>query len=93
MANLKSSKKDTRRIARHRARNIPQKTRLRNLAKTIRALGNGGELEGAREALRQFYVYLDRAARTRLIHPRRAARYKSRSAIFLNKIEKTSQAS
>ena len=89
MANLKSSKKDVRRIQRHRASNIPQKTRLRNLAKTIHVLATGGETEGAKEALRMYYVYLDRAARKRLIHPKRAARYKSRSSILINNLSKT----
>ena len=80
MANIKSSKKDIRRIKRRCERNVPQKTRLRNLAKKVYALVRNGDLEQASVTLRLYYRYVDRAARKHLIPRGRAKRYKSRAA-------------
>ncbi len=92
MANLKASKKDVRRIQKRRLRNIPQKTRLRTLGKSIYDLISKGDTEGARKFLDIYYRYLDRAGRKRLIPPRRAYRYKSRAAKFLNESTKKDSA-
>ena len=92
MANLKSSKKDIRRIKRRYARNVPQRTRLRNLAKKTRGLVVQGELEQAQTSLRLYYRYLDRGARKHLIPKGRAERYKSRvtKLLYAESIKKTS---
>ncbi len=89
MANLKASKKDVRRIKRRRERNIPQRSRIRNLGKRVYTLIAEGELEEARKFLPIYYRFLDRAGRKNLIHPRRAYRYKSRAAKLLHQAEKT----
>ena len=83
MANLDSSRKDVRRIKRRHARNVPQKSRLRNLAKKVYGLTAMGEFDEAEEALNLYYKHLDRASRQNLIPPRRACRYKSNTAKFL----------
>ena len=84
MANLKSSQKDVRRIKRRRSRNIPQRSRLRTLAKKVYGLVAMGEFEEAEKTLSLYYKHLDRAGRQNLIPQRRAWRYKSRTAKFLH---------
>jgi len=85
VANIKSSKKDSRRIERRRALNRPQKTRLRTLQKKILKLVAENKLDEARETFRSYTTYLDRAGKRNLIHHRQADRKKSRMALFLNK--------
>ncbi len=83
MANIKSSKKDIRRIKKRRARNIPQKTRLRSFAKKFYLLIEQEDWAAAQRALALYHSYLDRAARRSLIPAARAKRKKSRSARML----------
>ena len=90
MANLKSSKKDIRRIKRRREQNIPKKTRLRNLGKKIYNLVAQGEFEEASSQLQIYYKLLDRASRISLLPERRVARYKSRAAKLIEKHKKIS---
>ena len=72
MANLKSSKKDVRRIETRSARNRGVKSRLKSLAKKAAAPGAG-------EEDRRVYVSaLDRAAKSGVIHENRAKRQKSK---------------
>ena len=85
MANIKSSKKDIRRIKRRRERNMAQKSRLRTYDKKIRTLIAEGEIEEAKEEFKLFSAYLDRAGKNNLIHHRQADRRKSRMALLLNK--------
>ncbi len=91
MANLKSSKKDVRRIKKRQANNIPQRSRLRNLGKKLRFLIGEGELEEAAKTLRLYYTYLDRAGCKHLIPKGRAQRYKSRGAKLLYQAQKDQQ--
>ncbi|MBX7059261.1 MAG: 30S ribosomal protein S20 [Leptospirales bacterium] len=85
MANIKSSKKDIRRIKRRHALNTSQRSRLRTLDKKIRRLAGEGLLDEARLALREYSGALDRAGRRNLIHPSQASRRKSRMQLFLNR--------
>jgi small subunit ribosomal protein S20 len=85
VANIKSSKKDVRRIKRRNALNVQQRSRLRTYDKKIRRLVGEGNLTEARS---QFSVYsglLDRAGRRHLIHASQADRRKSRMAQLLNR--------
>jgi small subunit ribosomal protein S20 len=80
MANLKSSKKDIRRTARRTARNQTRRTQIQTAIKVVRSAASP---EAAQGALRELTVLLDRGAREKLIHWRKAARQKSRMAAFL----------
>ncbi|MCS7204153.1 MAG: 30S ribosomal protein S20 [Leptospiraceae bacterium] len=88
MANLKSSKKDIRRIERRRERNKAQKSRIKNLRKKIIKLLEEKKIEEAKIAFRDYCRYLDRAAKRNLIHWKQASRKKSRAALLINKKEK-----
>lgn len=75
MANLKSSKKDLRRIAKRRARNLGTKSALKTYVKKARAAA-GSDAENP--TLRVAVKALDKAAKRGIIHPNQAARRKSR---------------
>lgn len=74
MANLKSSKKDIRRIARRTERNTAARSRLKTLRK--RAVGD----EAAVESLSSYASGLDKAVKSGIIHPNKASREKSKIA-------------
>lgn len=71
MANLKSSKKDIRRIARRTERNTATKSRLKTLRK--KALGE------AQDADKSAYASaLDKAVKAGVVHKNKASREKSK---------------
>ncbi|MCC5842030.1 MAG: 30S ribosomal protein S20 [Opitutales bacterium] len=73
MANLKSSKKDIRRISRRTVRNQAVKSRLKTLRKkTV------GEPSDANKAA--YASALDKAVKTGVVHPNKVAREKSKMA-------------
>lgn len=84
MANIKSSKKDIRRIERRHALNVQQRSRLRTLDKKIRRLVGEGAVDEAKSAFQEYSGYLDRAGRRHLIHPSQANRRKSRMQKLIN---------
>ena len=73
MANLKSSKKDIRRIARRTERNTVQKSRLKTLRKKVI-----GECEASDSVA--YASALDRAVKSGVIHSNKANREKSKLA-------------
>jgi small subunit ribosomal protein S20 len=73
MANLKSSKKDIRRIARRTERNTVQKSRLKTLRK--KSLGDCAAADAT-----VYASALDRAVKTGVIHQNKANREKSKLA-------------
>ena len=83
MANLKSSKKDLRRIAKRKARNQSTKTALKTFVKKVKLATDG---ESAQVALLVASSALDKAAKRGIIHKNQAARRKSRAAKAANKI-------
>jgi small subunit ribosomal protein S20 len=78
LANTESAKKRIRSSHKKRARNIRFRTAARTYVKKTRKFIAAGELESADEAARQAVITLDKAARKGIIHPRNAARRKSR---------------
>lgn len=88
MANLKSSKKDLRRIAKRRTRNQGTKTALKTFVKRVR---NSADAKSATDALLTASSALDKAAQKGIIHKNQAARRKSRAAKAANKIVAQSQ--
>lgn len=78
MANTAQARKRVRQAERSRQRNASQRSMLRTYVKRVFAALNGGDKEGATNALRQATPVLDSMARKGLIHKNKAARYKSR---------------
>lgn len=81
MANLKSSKKDLRRIAKKRVRNQQTKSALKTFVKKVRVADEAT----VGEALVRAVKALDKAAQRGIIHKNQAARRKSRIAKAANK--------
>jgi small subunit ribosomal protein S20 len=79
MANLKSSEKDVRRIARRTVRNTAQKSQLKTLAKNVIALA-GKKDPALTAAARTYIAALDKAVKKNLIHANKAARHKAQVA-------------
>lgn len=80
MANLRSSKKDIRRIAKKRARNQEVRTSLKTYVKKVRVASEEGDKEKIAEALRLATKNLDKAVQRGIIHKNQASRRKSRIA-------------
>ena len=78
MANTKSAKKRIRQIEKRTARNRHYISGSRTHVKRVRKLIAEGKLDQAEEAAREAYSILDKAARKHVLHPRNAARRKSR---------------
>ena len=85
MPRIKSAKKAHRQAVVNTERNRAQRSRLRSALKRVRTATNA---EAARSAYASAVQLLDRAARTRLIHPNNAARHKSRLAAAVKRITK-----
>ncbi len=80
MANIKSSMKDIRRIAKRTAHNRHVRTRLKTLQKNFKDAAGKENPEAVKEAARAYVSALDKAAKRRIIHPNRASRHKSECA-------------
>ena len=73
---LKSSKKKMRRDKRRTAQNDLKKQVLKSMVKTMRRMPDA-------DNLKQVFSNLDKNAKTKLIHPNKAARLKSRLSKLL----------
>ncbi len=78
MANIQSAKKRIRQNAKRRERNRHYRAAARTYVKKTRAHIAAGEIEEAEETAQLAVKTLDKAARKGIIHPRNAARRKSR---------------
>lgn len=78
MANIRSQIKRNRQNETRRRRNQAVRSELKTRAKTVLATADGGDAEAAAAALRLAQSRLDVAAARRVLHPRTAARRKSR---------------
>ncbi|MBL8155252.1 MAG: 30S ribosomal protein S20 [Anaerolineae bacterium] len=78
MANHKSALKRQRQNEKRREHNRVFRNRVRTIVKKARLETTDGEVESAREATRTAIRELDMAASRGTIHPRNAARRKSR---------------
>lgn len=85
MPNHKSTWKRLRQDKKRRERNVTEKSRLRTTVKKLRATCAEGESEQAKAELVKSASLLDKAAKRRTIHPRTAARKKSRLQRLVNK--------
>lgn len=82
MANLKSSKKDLRRIAKRKARNQAVKTSLKTFIKKVKVAATP---EDAATAMSVAQSKIDKAAQNGVLHKNAAARRKSRAAKLAKK--------
>jgi small subunit ribosomal protein S20 len=80
MANLKSSKKDIRRIEKRTERNRSAKSALKTYVKKVRKAVEAGDSDSAQAAMVTAAKFLDKAAAKGIIHKNQAARRKSRIA-------------
>lgn len=85
MANLKSSKKDIKRIAKRTAVNKSVRTSLKTYVKKVRTAVESGDAEQIQTALTTAYKSLDKAAQRGIIHKNQASRRKSRIASLVSK--------
>lgn len=77
MPNIKSAKKRVRLSEKWATKNRAARSRIRTAMKKVLA---STDAEAGEAAFRDAVKLLDRAGRTRLYHPNRSARYKSRLA-------------
>ena len=78
MANSAQARKRAKQASRHRAHNVPLRSKARTaIKKTLKAIHTGDE-ETARAAFREAAPVIDRMADKGLIHKNKAARHKSR---------------
>lgn len=90
MANHKSALKRIRQNEKRRVANRVYRNRARTLVKAARAEIEGGDVSAAIEATRSAVRDLDKAASKGIIHPRNAARRKSRLMKQLNTLQNQS---
>ena len=84
MANLKSARKDIRRIAKRQLRNRQVRGRLGTLKRSLDQAIAGGEDETIGRAIRVYVSALDKAAKNGVIHRNKADRVKARCAQIRN---------
>ena len=84
MPTSSSAKKRVRQDAEKRTRNRARQSRMRRQVKKARQALEGADATTAEAAISQTARVLDKTARKRVIHPRKAARLKSRLAKKLN---------
>ena len=80
MPNLKSSKKDVRRIRKRRVQNLAVKTALKTHIKKVRQAVEQGDAAKIKAEMIGAQKHLDKAAQHGVIHKKQAARRKSRIA-------------
>lgn len=78
MANSKSAEKRARQATANRARNVAQRSTVRNAIKKVVAAVRAGNKEQAAAALKAAEPVIDSMATKGIIHKNKAARHKSR---------------
>ena len=78
MANIKSAQKRILVAERNHERNIAFKSSIKTAVKKVLESLKGGEVEAAKENLRQAYKLYDKAVSKGVLHKNTAARKKSR---------------
>lgn len=91
MANIKAMKKDLKRNAKARARNLSVKSALKTYVKRVRTAAASGDSQAAGAAVVTVASAMDKAVQRGIIHKNQAARRKSRAAKAANKALAASQ--
>jgi len=77
MANTKASLKDIRQIEKRTEHNKHIRSRLKTLARKVKAARASGDSDEAKSAARAYVAASDKAAKSSIIHPNKADRHKS----------------
>lgn len=85
MANIKAMKKDLKRNAKARARNLSVKSALKTYVKRVRTAAAAGDARAAGASVVTVASAMDKAVQRGIIHKNQAARRKSRAAKAANK--------
>lgn len=85
MANIKSMKKDLRRNAKRRTRNLSTKSALKTYVKKVRTAVAAKQTDALPASVAAAATALDKAAQRGIIHKNQAARRKSRLMKAANK--------
>jgi small subunit ribosomal protein S20 len=91
MANIKSAKKRARTNPKRRSRNRHHLGLTRSKLKKARQALESGDVEAAREAVREATSQLDHAASKGVLHKNNASRRKSRLMQQLNALEESAE--
>ena len=87
MADYKSALKRVRQTIKRTAHNRSMRADLRTIIKKFRLLQESGNIEQARDAYTDVQKNIDKAITKGILHKRTGARYKSRLALSLAKIQ------
>ena len=90
MPNSESAKKRLRQNETCRLRNKANRSAVRTQIKKVRLAVEAGDLPKAEEELRLAVIKLDKAGASRLIHPNKAARHKSRLSKLVKGVKQAS---
>ncbi|MGB8327316.1 MAG: 30S ribosomal protein S20 [Steroidobacteraceae bacterium] len=80
MANTKSAEKAARQAEKHRARNVPLRSRMRTAIREVTAAVAAGKKTDAQAAYKAAVPFIDTLVTKHIIHRNKAARHKSRLA-------------
>lgn len=85
MANTQSAKKNHRKTIARTLRNRSQKSRLKTLAKKVETLASASDSDkdSLKAAASAYISAVDKATKSNLVHPNKAARAKSKVAQYL----------
>lgn len=78
MANIKSSKKAIRKIAKLTARNKAEKTRLKTFSKKLQKVQSENDAVASKKVAIEFMSIIDKAGKHGVLHPNKVSRMKSR---------------
>ncbi|MBN2327664.1 MAG: 30S ribosomal protein S20 [Candidatus Omnitrophica bacterium] len=87
MPNHKATEKSLRQNVKRHANNAAEKSKIRTLVKKVRAAVSEKNFDAAKEQLKAAVSALDTAAKKHVIHPKNAARRKSRLMTMINKAQ------
>ncbi len=84
MPQRKCAKEELKKSITRKQHNISRKRTLKEAIKAYKQAVEANNIEESRNALKKVYTTLDKAAAKKVIHPRKAARKKSRLSSLLN---------
>ena len=87
MPQRRAAKKDLRKNLKRREKNLKLKHQLTTIIKKFKKAIENKDTDGSRQALKEVYKILDKAASKKIIHPKKAARKKSRLSKLLNAVK------
>lgn len=84
MANTKASLKDIRQISTRTEHNKRIRSRLKTLARKVKAAREAGNADDAKSIAREYIAASDKAAKSSIIHPNKASRHKASVSDLVN---------